>query len=273
MSQPIRVEMHLGNCLEIMPSLSKIKAKLTFCDLPYGILKHRKWDTRICLNTLWKALDTITDKESVTAFTCNMAFASKIIISNEDCFRYDLVWQKTYASNFLLAKKRPLCVHENVLIFAPSKHLYNPQMRPESQRGTIVQKTTKIKNPAKWHQSEFYTVCTRKGPMYPIGVIKTKEPRSGKIHPTQKPVALLEWLVKTYTNSGDAVFDPCAGAFTTAVACVCTGRNFVGIELDSGYFAAGVERVKAEIAASGVNAEVVVYDKPKIAQTSRYAAV
>lgn len=266
MSHPIRVEMRLGDCLQILRDFAPNSITLVAADLPYGITVA-KWDTPIDLSMLWPELRRVTVVDGTFAFNAQQPFLTTLISSNKPQFRYDLVWQKNRMSGYLSAKRAPLRAHESIAIFGKTR-TYHPQMRfvakptvkVSAGRSPNISKTTGV-------------ICVNKTvgqTRYPISILPfdREDKRNGTQHPTQKPVALLEYLIQTYTSVGDTVLDPCAGSFTTAVACVRTGRNFVGVELDPSYFASGVERVRAQIRASGVKAEVVVYDKPKMSQAS-----
>lgn len=244
---PSTCTLYHGDCLDVMPTLAPGSVQMVFADLPYGILSHRKWDQCIDLTKFWACLNRLgSSEELVSALAGNMIFCSSLIASNQRKFRYDIVWVKAYASNFLMARKRPLCMHEHILIFSSTKHTYNPQMRDASLRT----KTWTKKNPklikANWHASTLHCQAGASGPLFPVSLVQAKELRRGRIHPTQKPVALLEWLIATYTNPGDMVLDPVFGSGTTAIACARLGRNFIGIEKDKTYFDIASKRIAAE---------------------------
>ena len=243
-------ELHHGDMLDVLPTLAKGSVAMVFADLPYGLLKNRAWDLPIPLSQFWQALYRIVSSAYTVAMTASMLFASTLVQSNLARFRYDLVWQKHLASNFMMAKKRPLCFHENVLIFGVNSAPYIPQMRPESERVDIRQNNYKSqKKSTGWHGQNTTIGNNMKGPMYPKSIIITHEDRKNNIHPTQKPVALLEWLIATYTNPGDTVLDPCFGSNTTGVACARLGRKYIGIEKDAEYFRIGKERLEREVGA------------------------
>lgn len=245
---PSTVQLYHGDCLEVMPTLKPGSVAMVFADLPYGLLKWTNWDKSICLASLWRCVSAVASEHHVAAFCANMRFAARLIASNERDFRYDLVWSKSSPSNPFLATKRPLNYHENILVFASTKHTYNPQMRPATQR---VRPENKNRSKATSY-NKFYDMTIPRssrlcGPMHPSSIVsgcnERKEP--GR-HPTQKPLALLEWLIATYTNPGDTVLDPTMGSGVAGMACARLGRNFVGIEMDKGYFDVASKRIADE---------------------------
>jgi DNA modification methylase len=240
-------ELHHGDCLEVMPTLAPASVAMVFADLPYGVTRNR-WDSCISLAPLWRCFAHCGQANFVSCFTATQPFATTVIVSNLPHFRYDLVWQKNVATGFLNAKRSPLRCHEGVLIFCSKAALYNPQMVATALPLKRHANGTKHTENYGAQKKTFYD-CG--GKRYPQSVLQFKEAarHSGEIrslHPTQKPLALLEWLIATYTNPGDTVLDPTMGSGTTGVACARLGRRFVGIEKDATYFAAAKARIEAE---------------------------
>jgi len=205
---------------------------MILCDLPYGTTKC-KWDTVIPFDLLWAQYTRIIKHGKAIVLTGSQPFSSALVMSNPAMFKYEWVWEKSKASNFLLAKKQPLKAHENILVFSKGTPCYYPQKTQGKPyyRGGINQKHD---NPEVSNNIPNYHSHIRKsedGMRFPRSVqyFKTAE-FEGKFHPTQKPVALFEYLIKTYTNVGEVVLDNCMGSGTTGVACQNTNREFIGIE-------------------------------------------
>lgn len=170
-----------------------------------------------------------------------MPFSAKLVMSNEKMFRYELIWEKSKAGGFLNARRMPMRAHENILVFYKHLPVYNPQF---SQGKPYLKKA--VTNGDGKNYGKFARIGktqVNNGERFPIDIIKIKNDNHASKHPTQKPVPLLEYLIKTYTNPGDVVLDPTMGSGSTGVACVNTGRNFIGMELDTGYFAIAQERI------------------------------
>lgn len=234
-----------GDCLEIMPTLEKGSVAMVFCDLPYGLPSTGfKWDCPIPLPEFWLTVRRLLCANASVVTTATQPFASLLVASNLRMFRYSYVWQKNAATNFFNAKSQPLRNHEDVLIFAQRRTVYNPRMQPGAPYVRRREGAT---------STHFHTANRSKGVAhnaglrFPLTVQPFKVvPRSKATHPTQKPVALLEWLIATYTNPGDLVLDPVFGSNTTGVACARLGRRYIGIEKDPAYFAAGKARLETE---------------------------
>jgi len=228
-----------GDCLEVMKDIPDKSIDMILCDLPYGTTAC-KWDTIIPFEPLWEQYERVIKDNGAIVLNGSQPFTSKLIISNENLFRYELIWEKTIATNPFLSKKQPMKKHENILIFYKKQPLYNPQYeigKPYTDKGNRQNKrstqTTMDKKP-----------INNNGYRYPSSVKKFSNGNNGAIHPAQKPVELCEYLIKTYTNEGETVLDNCMGSGTTGVACLNTGRNFVGIELDEKYFEIAKERIE-----------------------------
>ena len=213
-----------------------------------GITKC-KWDNKIDLNNLWIEYERIIKEHGVICLFSQTKFFYELIKSNEKLFRYDLIWDKVLVTGFLNANRQPLRRHEQIAIFYKKQPKYNPQMgigQPLHGNGKInISEKTKNNNV----YGEFkYLEDTRKGSTekYPTSILKFKKLRSSKmLHPTEKPVSLLEYLIKTYTNEKDVVLDNCMGSGSTGIACLNTNRSFIGIELDKNTFEIAENRIES----------------------------
>ena len=236
------VILHHGDCLEVMQSLQSASVALFFSDLPYGVTVG-DWDKHIDLSLLWARFRQLARHPAKYCFTATQPFATRLIISNLPAFCYDLVWQKNRMSGYLSAKKAPLRKHENILVFGKGG-TFNPQMTT-TEKPIVVVSAGKKPSVSKTTG----TRCVNKvigQTRYPTSILPfdREDKRNGQGHPTQKPVALLEWLIKTYTNDGDTILDPCAGSGTTALAAINVGnRKVICVEKDKNYFEVMSKRV------------------------------
>jgi DNA modification methylase len=226
-----------GDCLKLMPTLGDNSVDMVLVDLPYGVTKC-KWDIAIDLDEMWVQLKRICKPNANLVFFCTTKFGNKLINSNEKWFRYDLVWEKPNPLGFLDAKLRPLRKHEMVYVFSkPSGGVktYNPQKTTGHKAlGHVKGREYKDGMDSIYEitgTSDKYIDDTR----YPTSIQKFIFDKQ-KIHRTQKPVAMCEWLIKTYSNEGDVVLDFTMGSGSTGLACQNTGRGFIGIEMDEEIF-------------------------------------
>lgn len=241
--------MHLikGDCLEEMKGIADGSVDMVLCDLPYGTTAC-KWDSVIPFEPLWVHYKRIAKKNAAIVLTASQPFTTMLIMSNLADFQYELIWDKGAVTGFALAKTRPLKVHENVCVFYATQPIYNPQKtkgRPNNAqtKGNMTTDEIALRNGSQPTMKKY--VSDVSGEKYPISVIYEK--RGGPTtlqHPTQKPVALMEYLIRTYTNEGETVLDNTMGSGTTGVACVNTGREFIGIERDDAYFEIAKERIE-----------------------------
>lgn len=232
-AKSVKLDLYKGDCLEIMKDIKDNSIDMILCDLPYGCTKN-KWDIIIPFEKLWEQYNRIIKKNGAIVLFGSQPFTSQLIVSNLKMFRYCLVWEKNKFSDFLNAKRKPMKTNEDICLFYKRQPTYNPQYtygdpykRWNSQKA--VDKQTNYgghkKNVAE----------SKDGKRLPTTVLKFNRIERPK-HPTQKPVDLLEWLVKTYSNEGETILDNCMGVGSTGEACKKTNRNFVGIELDEKYF-------------------------------------
>lgn len=215
-----------GDCLEVMTRIVPSSIDMILCDLPYGTTRN-KWDSIIPLDKLWEQYLRIIKPNGVIALTAVQIFASQLIMSQPKLFKYDLVWEKTISSGQLNVNKQPLRLHEQILIFYNMQPTYNQQF----SRGTPYSINRKVTFKGESYNKQKDSHKTNNGFRHPTSIIKVPNPRIKGGHPTQKPIALFEYLIKTYTNEGDVILDNCIGAGTTAIAALNTKRHFIGIEL------------------------------------------
>lgn len=221
-----------GNCLNLMEQVPRKSIDLILCDLPYGQTRN-KWDVKLPLGPLWQHyLRIIKDNGAILLFA-NQPFTSELVLSNPKMFRYSLVWDKKNPSGFLNAKKMPLRYHEDILVFYKKTPVYNPQKTTGHTRKVVKRiKTTHSTNYGKQIDT-LYDSTER----FPRSILPfAKDSHRLKLNPTQKPVALLEYLIRTYTGPGAMVLDNCMGSGSTGVAAVKTGRRFIGMEKDREMF-------------------------------------
>lgn len=235
-----KVELYQGDCLEVMKSIPDKSIDMILCDLPYGTTKNI-WDTIIPFDKLWEQYNRVIKDSGCIALFGNQPFTSHLVLSNEKYFRYSLVWVKNKFSDFLNAKRKPMKVNEDICIFYKKQPTYNPQYTYSTpyKRWNTQEAVNKQTNYGK-HKSN---VAESEGKRLPLTVLNFDRVERPS-HPTQKPVNLCEWLIKTYTNEEDVVLDNCMGSGSTGVACVNTNRSFIGIELDENYFKIAEKRIK-----------------------------
>jgi len=229
-----------GDCLEVMRQFPDKSIDMILCDLPYGITAC-KWDTVIPLEPLWEQYERIIKDNGAIILTADEPFSSQLVNSNIKKFRYKWIWEKSYTTGFMNANKMPLKNIEDVLVFYKKLPTYNPQgvVRVNKKQNRRKDKETTIYNDMGLKEGEYIQRFIN----YPKQIIKTNKKEYG-LHPTQKPVALFEYLIKTYTNEGEIVLDNCIGSGTTAIACINTGRNFIGIEIEEKYVQIARERIE-----------------------------
>ncbi len=232
------VNLHLGDCLDILPTLADNSVDMVLVDLPYGTTAC-KWDSIIPLDKLWEQYNRICREDGAMVFTAAQPFTTILAASNLENFRYEWIWEKPQGTNPMNAKVMPLKSHENILVFYRKKPVYNPQMwysTPYSGFSSDESKIGEVYGSAKSKHRD-----NPDGSRYPKTVLRFKQQKG--FHPTQKPIELMEYLIKTYTNQGDTVLDNTMGSGTTGVACMNTSRNFIGIEKEEQYFKIAENRI------------------------------
>jgi site-specific DNA-methyltransferase (adenine-specific) len=242
-------ELHLGDCLEVMGSIPEKSVDLVLCDPPYGTTAC-KWDSIIPLDMMWDRLRLIIKTGRATVLTAGQPFTTTLISSNLEWFRYTMVWEKDSGANFLNANFQPLKVHEDIVIFSDAASSYSPRgsmiYNPQKTNSTpykITRGKERLGATPSIRSSLQYRTTSSSGDRHPRSVVRFNKDKG--LHPTQKPIALIEYLVKTYSNEGDTVLDFCMGSGTTGVACKNLNRNFIGIEKDPIYFKIAEDRIAA----------------------------
>ena len=240
------IELYKGDCLEIMDKLiaKSVKVDAIICDLPYGTTQN-KWDSVLPLDKLWVQYKSILKPRGVVILTGSEPFTSLLITSNLKDFKYNWIWKKSKATGFFDAKKRPLNDYETISVFYSKLPTYNPQMtvaEKNYKRGFVKRK----KSDCYGEEKDFVQVDS--GLRYPKRIIEIGNADTRDIqHSTQKPIELMEYFIKTYTNEGETVLDNTMGSGTTGVACVNTNRHFIGIEKDEKYFEIAEKRIKQAV--------------------------
>ena len=255
-------KIYQGDCLELMKQLEDNSIDLILCDLPYGITNRNVWDIVIDFEKLWKQYFRIIKEKGVIILTSVQPFTSILINSNLKMFKYCWYWNKVCPTGFLNAKKQPLRQIEEICVFYNSQPNYNPIM---VHTGKVRKKgggKVATSNYGKFKNGYF----SEDDLLYPKQLLEFSNADKSLIkHPTQKPVALFEYLIKTYTNEGDLVLDNCIGSGTTAVACIKTNRKFIGIELSPEYCKIANERIQKELSQSKLNnGNEGIPPKPKV---------
>ena len=233
----VNIELKQGDCLELMKDIPDKSIDMILCDLPYGTTVC-KWDTIIPFDKLWEQYNRIIKDNGAIVLFGNEPFSSQLRLSNLKNYKYDWVWDKKRGSNFATVKIRPFNSFENIMVFYKKQPTYNPQMWKSTPYTCNQGYVGEAKQTGLYRDN---VITVNNGDRYPLTILSFSKETG--LHPTQKPVALLEYLIKTYTNEGDVVLDNCMGSGSTGVACVNTNRNFIGIELDENYFNIAKERI------------------------------
>lgn len=231
-----------GNCLELMKHVPDQTVDMILVDPPYGMTKN-EWDHVLPFDQLWTHYNRVIKDHGAILIFSQMPFSAYVVVSNPSMFRYEWIWQKSKATNFMNAKKMPLKAHENILVFYKKIPTYNPQ-------GIISGVSFKTGRSRKGDSRNYgktgcsnpnyvQTICN-----YPRDILSFANPSNvGHLHPTEKPVQLLEYLIRTYTQPGETVLDNCMGSGSTAIACINCERSFIGMEVESQYFKIAVDRI------------------------------
>ncbi|WAF58621.1 site-specific DNA-methyltransferase [Aeromonas caviae] len=228
-----------GDCLSLLPSLPDSSIDMVLADPPYGTTQC-KWDSVIDLAAMWRELERVCKPNAAIVMTAAQPFTAQLVCSNIGMFKYEIIWEKGNATGFLNAKKQPLRAHESVLVFYRQQPTYNPQMTSGHARKTSKRKTVNSECYGKALSLTEYDSTER----YPRSVqFFSSDKQRGSYHATQKPVALMEWLIRSFSNPGDVVLYFCMGSGTTGVACINTDREFIGMEMDAGIFKVATDRI------------------------------
>jgi site-specific DNA-methyltransferase (adenine-specific) len=235
------IDLRLGDCLVVMKSISDKSIDAIICDLPYGTTAC-KWDSVIPFEPLWVQYKRIIKDNGAIVLTASQPFTTALIASNIENFRHSWVWDKGVAASFALCNKQPMKVHEDILVFSNKLANYYPIMTLKDKPLTVKHNDKKFETAPLAKRFDKPITYTHSYPRSILDISTRKEQR-GKVHPTQKPLALMEYLVKTYTNQGNTVLDNCMGSGTTGIACKNLNRNFIGIEKDPNYFEIAKNRI------------------------------
>ena len=234
------IQLYNGDCLDIMNKIPNKSIDMILCDLPYGVTAC-KWDNVIPFEPLWEQYNRIIKDNGAIVLFGTEPFSTQLKMSNLKHYKYDWIWNKVRGVGFQIAKYRPMQQHEYISVFCNGKLNYYP----------IMKKRDKVKKSKNYGNSKVYRlqsndmeerIYTEK---YPTSILTySNASQKGRLHPTQKPIDLLEYLIKTYSKEGDVVLDNCMGSGTTGIACVNTKRNFIGIELEKEYFDIAKKRIE-----------------------------
>lgn len=246
------MKLYNGDCFKVFPDIEDTSVDLVLCDMPYGTTAC-KWDTCLDLERMWKELKRISKPKAAIVLTASQPFTTTLICSNREWFKYCWVWQKTCGAGFINSHQRPIKYHEDIVVFSSGaaavggdNMCYNPQGLVDCGRKVVKNRhrdsVLDIMHSGINNKNKINTyIQTHKN--YPTTIIKFDNDKT-KQHPTQKPVALMEYLIKTYSNEGAVVLDFCMGSGTTGVACKTLKREFIGIELLEEYYNTAVKRIK-----------------------------
>ena len=230
------------DCFNILSNIESESVDLILCDLPYGTTQN-KWDVILPLDKLWAEYERIITHNGAIVLTASQPFTSVLIMSNPKLFRYDIVWHKRTPSGVLNAKKMPIRTHETILVFYKKLPTYNYQKSLGKICGIKEHKV----NSSNYRNTNIPTPYIDDGSRYPTSVLDitgvVNNSKQKVAHPTQKPIALMEYLIKTYSNENDIVLDNCMGSGTTGVACQMLNRQFIGIEKEKTYYDISVKRL------------------------------
>jgi DNA modification methylase len=241
-----------GDCLDVMKSLPDASINMVLCDLPYGTTQN-KWDSVISLESLWSEYRRIIAPNGVVALTGHGLFTARLILSNEAWFKYKITWVKSKATNFLNAKKQPLRKHEDICIFYPSQPSYSPQMSDGLPYDKGIRKDQLTGSYGDFKPARIQSA----GERYPTDVIyhKTAESEGKVYHPTQKPVGLARYLIRTYTKPKDVILDNACGSGSFLLAALLEDRHAIGIEMDRGFIDIARKRITHSSLNSGGEAD------------------
>lgn len=238
----VEIKLLHGDCLELMKNIEDKSVDMILCDLPYGTTKC-KWDSIIPFEPLWEQYNRIIKDNGAILLFAQTPFDKVLGSSNLKMLKYEWIWEKEQGTGGLNTNKMPLKKHENILVFYKRLPTYNPQFT----NGTPYTKTRNCNKSGIYGKTEDGYVSKNEGKRYPVSILEYKRELKNRLHPTQKPVALLEYLIKTYTKADELVLDNCMGSGSTGIACINTNRRFIGIEKDDNYFNVASERINKHL--------------------------
>ena len=255
------IQLMQGDCLERMKEIADCSVDMVMSDPPYGTTAC-KWDTCIPFEPMWEQLKRIIKPNGAIVLFGSQPFTSALVMSNPKMFKYSVVWQKSQSTGHLNAWRMPMRAHEDISVFYNKQPTYNPELKDKHIANVRpVTNRTKASDCYGGHRLDTHRYPPDK--TMPNSIIQFNNAQ-GTVHPTQKPVALMEYLIKTYTNDGETVLDFCAGSGTTGVACCNTNRKFIGIELDPEYFKIAQERISKAGITKPVIARATYFLNPSI---------
>ena len=235
------------DCLEGMKRIEDKSVDMILCDLPYGTTQN-KWDSIIPFESLWKKYERIIKDNGAIVLTADGMFTANLMISNRKIWRYNLIWDRKKGKDVLNANRKPMKSHEDILVFYKKLPTYNKQYwysTPYKRKRSKNEELINHKSGEHYGNHVLVDSGSEDGRRNPLTVLEFPYSANKKqLHPTQKPVELFEWLIKTYTNEGETILDNCIGSGTTAIACLNTNRNFIGFEMDEEYYNLANERIE-----------------------------
>lgn len=234
-----------AECLEGMALLPDKCIDAIICDLPYGTTAC-SWDTVIPFDKLWEQYKRIVKDNAPIVLFGSQPFTTDLINSNRDWFRYCLIYEKSRSTNYMLANKQPLKIHEDIAVFYLKQPTFNPQKSPGNPYKKIHRNGNPSDSPYPQDSRESGDLKENLGERMPTSVLYFNNPNNDNLHPTEKPLPLLQYLIQTYSNSGDLILDNCMGSWTTARACKDLSRNFIGFELEKKYCEIGEKRLQQQ---------------------------
>jgi len=244
-------QIFLGDSLEIMKNIKSASIDMILCDLPYGTTKN-EWDEELDYQKLWEQYKRIIKDNGAILLFAQSPFDKKLAMSNLKLFRYEWIWEKTSATGFLNAEKMPLKAHENILVFYKKLPTYNPIKTKGHKKVSRASHKIACKQSSNYGK-QMHTKDYCSDERYPRSVLKYKSDKQKQsIHPTQKPLDLIKYLILTYTNENDIVLDNCMGSGTTPVGCIQTNRKYIGIEKDKIFYTIAQERIKEALGIVGL---------------------
>lgn len=251
-----KVKIMLGNCLERMKEIESGTIDMILCDLPYGTTRC-SWDSVIPFEPLWEQYERVIKEKGAIVLFAAQPFTSVLTLSNLKLFRYEWIWEKTAATGHLNAKKMPMKAHENILVFYKSLPSYYPIKTKGHVRKSATADRGKLGSDI--YGNEIGITVYNSAERYPRSVLKfSSDKQTSSFHPTQKPVSLCEYLIRTYTSEGETVLDNTMGSGSTGVACVNTNRSFIGIEKEEKYFFIAQERITSTVNQQGYQYEIFI---------------
>lgn len=245
------IQLYCGDCLEVMPAIADKSVDLILCDLPYGVTNESKstWDVIIPFKDMWREYKRVIKDNGAIVLFAQGLFTAKLILSNEQMYRYTLIWDKQLPTGFLNAKRQPMRVHEDIVVFYKKQPTYNPQ-RVKGAKVHSIGRAAGCSDDDVTNNiyGDFVRTDNQNDMKYPTSIISMQKVIPSKtMHPSQKPVELIEWLLRTYSNENDLVLDNCMGSGTTGVVCKNIRRRFIGIEKEKKFFDIAEKRINEAV--------------------------